>query len=217
MIKTSHLVPEIYSRESRDFQFFAHVYDIVFNYVKTNTDLMLTDRTKETLDLLVRTLGFEPKGNYDDDEIYSVISSWSTIIRNKGSMQGVESAIRAVLRPKNKSKFVVQKDKDDGNIVIYLDENFFGPEISLLDEILYYIMPVNSNYVIKQSSQLLVNPQKIITKDSVSQHGIKNDDIAKVSSTDTDESVNPGDVRYGVLASGYEGTSEVNVDGKTER
>ena len=40
MIKLQDYTPEVYYRESRDFQFIGRLYDLVLNYVKTNADLI---------------------------------------------------------------------------------------------------------------------------------------------------------------------------------
>ena len=38
MVKVQHLTPSVYYRESRDFQLFGRIYDILFNYVKNNVN-----------------------------------------------------------------------------------------------------------------------------------------------------------------------------------
>ena len=40
MIRMQDYTPEVYYRKSRDFQFIGRLYDLVFNYMKTNADLV---------------------------------------------------------------------------------------------------------------------------------------------------------------------------------
>ena len=66
MIKLQDYTPEVYYRESRDFQFIGRLYDLVLNYVKTNADLIyslpLSDNSdNQFIDLMAMTLGFHAK------------------------------------------------------------------------------------------------------------------------------------------------------------
>ena len=79
MINVEHIVPEVYSKESRDFQLFERTYNLLFNYIKTNVDLMenfpINNNTDSRLiELLCRTLGFENKVNYRNDDLNSLCS-----------------------------------------------------------------------------------------------------------------------------------------------
>ena len=61
MIKLQDYTPEVYYRESRDFQFIGRLYDLVLNYVKTNADLIyslpLSDNSdNQFIDLMAMTL-----------------------------------------------------------------------------------------------------------------------------------------------------------------
>ena len=63
------LVPEVYYRESRDFSYLGRLLEIVFNHVKTGSDLVNSNPLNEDiyssmLDILSTTLGFESKHNY---------------------------------------------------------------------------------------------------------------------------------------------------------
>ena len=70
MIKLQNLTPDVYSSQSRDFQLLERLFDIVLNYVKTNSDnlytLPLSDNTDEHLiDLMTLTLGFKSRHHYN--------------------------------------------------------------------------------------------------------------------------------------------------------
>lgn len=74
MIKTQTLTPEIYYKQSRDFQFFGRLYDVLFNYLKTEIDLIRSfplNNTQDTsfLELLLRTLGFGNMREYQTNQL----------------------------------------------------------------------------------------------------------------------------------------------------
>ena len=61
MIKLQNLTPEIYYKQSRDFQLIGRLFDIVLNYVKTNADNLYSlpignDMNENLLNLLSYTL-----------------------------------------------------------------------------------------------------------------------------------------------------------------
>lgn len=143
MIKTQNLVPEIYYKKSRDFQLFGRLYDIVFNYIKTNTDL-INEPTSEDLCLLyLNTLGFFPKRTYDNKLLRALCDSYSNIIKNKGSQYGIELAVRTILKgaglDSSDSTYVVKYENN--NIIVYIEDSISSSEICLLEELFDYIIP----------------------------------------------------------------------------
>ena len=80
MIKTQKLTPEVYYKESRDFQFFGRLYDVLFNYLKTETDLIRSfplNNTQNTIfaELILKTLGFRNLREYQLDQLLAVAKS----------------------------------------------------------------------------------------------------------------------------------------------
>ena len=101
MIRTQDLTPSIYYKESRDFQLFGRLYDIVFNYVKTNVDLMenfpINAHTDSKLiELLARTLGFNNKLNYRNDDLNAICNVFISLMRDKGSLRSIKSIVRTI-------------------------------------------------------------------------------------------------------------------------
>ena len=120
MIRTGKLIPEIYYRESRDFQLFGKTYDIIFNYIKTNVDLMenfpISNYTDSKLiDLLCRTLGFENKENYRNDDLNAICNVFMSLIKNKGTIKSVETLVKTILR--------VEGIKRKFDVAVLTDEN----------------------------------------------------------------------------------------------
>lgn len=166
MIESRNLVPEVYSKESRDFQLFLKLYDIVFNYIKNNVNLITRDvKDSKLLELMVRTLGFEPKRKYSQDELYSVSKSFSNLMKNKGSIKGIELAVKLSLRTAGKKDYYVETMFDDNEnrkvAVIYINDSIGSSEVCLLEELLDYVCPINSLAVIKQATAQKVNEQVI--------------------------------------------------------
>lgn len=163
MIKTQTLTPEVYYNQSRDFQFLGRLYDVVFNYLKTEIDLIRSfplDNTQDTrfLELILKTLGFRNTRQYQLNQLRAVASGWISIIKNKGSLAAIKQAIGLILRVQdisNKYDIEVITDKDVFDIptvVIKMKDLISSEESSLLEEILNYILPVGIGYVIQDVS-----------------------------------------------------------------
>ena len=89
MIKLQNLTPEVYYKESRDFQLLGRLFDLVLNAVKTDTDLLYnlplsTNSDEKLLELLALTLGFKPKHQYNARNLKAVCSVFSEILRKFG-------------------------------------------------------------------------------------------------------------------------------------
>ena len=161
MIKTQTLVPENYYKESRDFQFFGRLYDVLYNYVKTNIDAIRSFPLNNTNDpkflgLILRNLGFYSGRDYDVDQLLALAKSFSSIIKNKGSYVGIEKAIQTVLRSEGiKKEFSIDVEQDIygyQTIVISIRDSIASEESALLEEVLDYIIPIGTNYYIRDIS-----------------------------------------------------------------
>lgn len=79
MIKTQTLTPGIYYKESRDFQLFGRLYDGIFNYLKTEIDLiskfpLQNNQDTSFVELLLKTLGFRNLREYQTDQLLKLAS-----------------------------------------------------------------------------------------------------------------------------------------------
>lgn len=165
MIKTQNLTPEIYYKQSRDFQFFGRVYDIIFNYCKTNADLMenfpinpFTD--SKLIDLLARTLGFYTKSNYRNDDLNAICNTFISLIKDKGSLRAIDRLVRIILNVEGikRSYYVGEPEmimdpqthtpklKLPLTIPINIPDVVTNPEIKLLEDVLDYILPIGVCY-----------------------------------------------------------------------
>lgn len=157
MIRTQDLTPSIYYKESRDFQLFGRLYDIVFNYVKTNVDLMenfpINAHTDSKLiELLARTLGFNNKLNYRNDDLNAICNVFISLMRDKGSLRSIKSLVRTILNVSdiNKNHLVSMNIASKYPLIeIHVPDVVSNSEIKLLEDVLEYILPIGVCYDIK--------------------------------------------------------------------
>ena len=158
MIKLQDYTPEVYYRESRDFQFIGRLYDLVLNYVKTNADLIyslpLSDNSdNQFIDLMAMTLGFHAKHKYTSQQLKAICFVLSEIIRNKGTIKALTIACDAIFHAEG-----IQGQVDYGltnnntNIIIYLPQEL--SDTTLLNDLFEYILPAGmSCQIIKTYSE----------------------------------------------------------------
>lgn len=184
MIKTSLLVPSNYYTRSRDFQLLGRILDCVANSSKSYSDMVkytaiCNNTDRRLLDLITKTVGFETKREYDDNDLFVLCSTFKDILRRKGTKSAVEDCVRVLLKSQNIDK-PFQVIDDDDNLPDEQVKNFslsiFVPveleDIALLEDMLDYILPAGYLYSI-------VNTDKII-------EGIESD-AAAVSKDPDDE------------------------------
>lgn len=157
MIRTQDLTPSIYYKESRDFQLFGRLYDIVFNYVKTNVDLMENfpinvHTDSKLIELLARTLGFNNKLNYRNDDLNAICNVFISLMRDKGSLRSIKSLVRTILNVSdiNKNHLVSMNTASKYPLIeIHVPDVVSNSEIKLLEDVLEYILPIGVCYDIK--------------------------------------------------------------------
>ena len=212
MIRTGKLIPEIYYRESRDFQLFGKTYDIIFNYIKTNVDLMenfpISNYTDSKLiDLLCRTLGFENKENYRNDDLNAICNVFMSLIKNKGTIKSIETLVKTILRVEGiKRKFDVAVLTDENQkhkyVQISIPDVITNPEIKLMEEVLEYIIPAGMCYNIRTATLLEVGQGKITFNQALSARNLQNNNEYSNISIAKDDSL---------MATSNESKSETDI------
>ena len=147
MIKLQNYTPEIYYKESRDFQFIGRLFDLVLNAVKTDADLLYhiplsTDSDEKLLELLSLTLGFKPKHQYNSRQLKAVCSVFSEILRNKGSIKALKIACEALFNSMDVSQeldYDFTKGKDNTELNLYIPADF--EDLTILSDLLTYVLP----------------------------------------------------------------------------
>ena len=190
MINTYYQLPEVYYKESRDFQVLGRVYDIIFNYLKTSIDTIYhnpLDKStdKNLLDLLACTLGFETKHNYDINQLYAICSSFSEILKVKGTKKSIELTVKALLNSQgiDKKPEVAFDRANNHQINIFIPSGLV--DTTLLQDVLEYILPVGLTYCI-------INSVNIENSDSINSTYIRSglDEYSRTLHTAGTEDIN---------------------------
>lgn len=151
MIKVRDLVPTIYYNKSRDFQALGRVFEVLYNYAKTGTDLVLNSyEDTKMLDLLAKTLGFNSKHNYNTDDLVTLCNTFILILKNKGSKKSIEDSITALLNAQHiESKFYVNDLYNENNVKEHSLEIYIPSDLDdlvLLEDLFDYILPAGYTY-----------------------------------------------------------------------
>ena len=195
MIKLQNLTPEVYYKESRDFQLLGRLFDLVLNAVKTDTDLLYnlplsTNSDEKLLELLALTLGFKPKHQYNAKNLKAVCSVFSEILRNKGSIKAIKIACEALFNSMDISQQIdydFTKGKDNTELNLYIAKDF--GDITLLNDLLSYILPAGmSCNIIREFHVLTDSNTNIGISDSVTKTKINTIETSKIIKDFTDVS-----------------------------
>lgn len=190
MIRTEYLVPEIYTRESRSFQLFGHLYDLIANYSKMCIDSMENNPiSKNTdyklLDLMTSTIGFESKHNYNVADLFALCLSFETIIKYKGSKTAIEYACNVLLNSQgiDVEAIVDYSGNPDYLVSIYIPSTL--TDIILLEDLFDYILPAGFNYEFVVIEEKDIGTTELTTKDSITAQaytdGIGDDSVGTIS------------------------------------
>lgn len=157
-MKVEKLLPEVYYSQSRDFSYVGRLFEILFNYMKTGADCIAVNPTSPnidatTIELAALTLGFESKHKYTTRDLIYIISSFSDLIRKKGTKYAISTAIRLLM---NSQKIYLEEDITDFVSTMFLEESnsfifdIIIPEqltdLILLEDIFDYILPAGVLY-----------------------------------------------------------------------
>ena len=160
MIRLQDYTPEIYYKESRDFQFIGHLYDLVLNYIKTNVDLLealpLSDNSDDKfLELMAMTFGLKPEHQYNSVQLRALCKVFPSVIRNKGSIESIINVCTALFNAEGLEQqfsydFASEKDRTELNL--YVPQDF--SDIVLLNDILSYVLPAGMSCNIIKELQI---------------------------------------------------------------
>lgn len=177
MIKTLKNVPDIYSVESRDFQVLGRTFDVIFNSILTDSEIInhspLSDNSDERLiDLLTLTLGFKSRHKYNVKQLTALCSTLMKVLRWKGTVPGIKLAVNTLLGAEGISDSATVEppnELNDQTLVIYLPLDL--QDTNLLNDLLSYILPAGVKCEIIQQlaketkADTTIVPQSNIWKD----------------------------------------------------
>lgn len=196
MIRIKQQVPSLYTNNSRDFQLFERLYEAVFNTVKTSVDMMLTNPISKNSDrrflpLFAKTIGFESKHNYIDNDLYAICSCLQHILKIKGTKEAIEQCIKVMLRAQGLSEEYAVKGidtndlvnldlKDSYNLKIYVPQAL--EDLPLLEDLLDYILPCGFIYELivgdVENNDIISH---FVVKDTVKHNQVLTGDLARNS------------------------------------
>ena len=145
MIKVRNSVPSVYYDHSRDFQLIGRLYEVVFNYLKTNVDSVYSYplsalSNDDMLELMSLTLGFKSKHNYPLNQLRAICESFSLILKYKGSERSIKYTLNALLKAEHiTAEASIKKDEDTSNLSIYIPSEL--KDLNLFKDLLVYILP----------------------------------------------------------------------------
>ena len=140
MIKTKDLVPEVYYNRSRDFQLLGRTYDVVFNYMKMNADLIENNPLSDDVDdnlipLLCTSLGFKETHEYNTDQMRAL---WT--------LASIQDLLNLLVN--------VENENDEAHAEVDMNNsyllNIYMPlsisDTSLFEDMLKYVLPAGMSY-----------------------------------------------------------------------
>lgn len=179
MIKLQDLTPEIYTKQSRDFQFIIALYDIVLNHIKTNAANLYQlpigkNMNEQLLNLLSLTLGFKATKNYNSKQLLAICSVLPEILKNKGSINALIISANALLAAEGINQALDYSIEPKKSITLYLSQQL--TDLTLLKDLLDYVLPAGISCSMVKELQSITKVETIIgVSDSVRIYDNKQD------------------------------------------
>ena len=164
LVRLQNKVPPVYPDNSRDFQLFLHLYDVILNGLKYDIDgithIINTETCKSTILKLLQTkLGFYTNKNFTDTDLRIILRCFMDLVKKKGTISAIKETLYMFLKINNMStdvKVDIIKAENletykaeygdtitDHTILIGIENSI--KDISSLTEVLKYIIPFGYN------------------------------------------------------------------------
>lgn len=182
MFRVENNVPDVYINESRDFQLFSRLYDLVFQSSRFSIDSMeqLSDTmycNDAVLPLIATKVGFFTDLRLTSKADRQILSAFPHIMKFKGSLQGIQLVANLFERIVNTNVYLEYDSEDKNKILICFED--YAPNISLLTALLDYIRPTG----------LLIDFRVLHDFDSPSDYIVSSDKFRIRQMHDTKENV----------------------------
>lgn len=153
IIRLQDMTPDVYTRESRDFQLLCRAYDCVFNGVKFDIDSMLDIVDTKMcnailLQLLQTKIGFFSSASITDAELRLILEAFPVLIKNKGSKKSIIQALNIFLKLNNIKTgcyLNIVNESTDKNLwedyTINIGIESSPTNLTVLSELLRFIVP----------------------------------------------------------------------------
>lgn len=186
MIELQKLTPEIYYKQSRDFQLLGRLYDIVLNAAKTNADILKnlptisSDSLLDMSDLLTATLGFQTKRNYSIKQLGNVCSVLPQLMRYKGSLKSIQLLGETILNAEGiTDAFVAVVNNEKNQIEVFLPEAL--SDSTLFTDLLDYILPAGFTCIVVRANLAKLSPVTGVAVNTELANIVKNSDLLRLS------------------------------------
>lgn len=152
MLETSKLVPHIYTKSSRDFQFYLKLLDVVVNSSRLSAS-KITDTynpnicSNRLLQLLASIYNYSGRYDMTDEDLRVVLDNYSFLVRNKGTKRGVAQAVSTVIKLTGNTRTAYSTDirrfDETGNAQFVIRVSVSGKfNRRYLEELLAAVAPV---------------------------------------------------------------------------
>lgn len=164
-LRLTENVPDIYVKESRDFQLLCRLYDMTHQDIRYHIDTMTDALTAEKannriLPLLADRVGFRTNKHIDDNVLRYIISAFPYIIKNKGTKKGIEQAAATILKAENSiDPPTITIDNTNYIITITTPIKIFNKVA--LEELLKYIIPTGYIFEISEGKRADQSPPQV--------------------------------------------------------
>lgn len=181
MISVQKYTPEVYYKNSRDFQLLGRVCEVLYNYILMNVDNMvglpISDNTNPILlDLALLTIGFDRHHNYTNVDLVKLSEIFKYIMKIKGTKVVIEEIVYLLLRSQSikEEEFILNihsllgklRNSNEDFYVIDLYVSNKLKDIVLIEDVFDYILPAGFIYHIYLSSSFRREISTIV-KDNV--------------------------------------------------
>ena len=186
IFRLSKNVPDVYVKESRDFQLLCNSFDAVQNSVKYDTDsilnsIIVTNCVDSYVPFLQTKLGFFTNTTYSNETLRNILQLFPLIVRNKGSIYGIQLAVYVYLHALGLD-ITSKVEVDNVNYVISISFTTKSMDVSILTELLEYVIP--AGYKLKYGFYEPISPQdnasvedsvEILCRDNLTSVNVYND------------------------------------------
>lgn len=169
MFRIQDNVPEVYIQQSRDFQLLSRLFDTLLSGVKYDIDTVVNildaSKARDTmLSLMCTKVGFFTREEIDAQVLKYIIASFPYIVRNKGTVEGIQLAVNTILKAENTTDIyqlpivkVVNAEVEDKQFqpyTVYIYTTISAYNRRALKELLQYVLPTGYNYQLRSYSKL---------------------------------------------------------------
>ena len=171
MIKTKNLVPEVYYNRSRDFQLLGRTYDVIFNYMKMNADLIENNPWSDDVDdslipLLCSTLGFRETHEYNTAQMKGLCSIFVKCLRHKGTLASIQDLLNLLVNVENENDEAYAEVDINNSYLLNIYMPLSISDTSLFEDMLKYILPAGMSYRLVREIRIKKSVEDVVYLES---------------------------------------------------